>query len=349
MFASMYHILALTKIRRTRTFSGKGNIMVRPGQKVNAAETLAEYQSEEQFKILNIKKLLGFSNSEDARRSINVKIGDKLVAGDEVAEKKGLFSDSVTVDSDCEVVHISGHQVLLSEKTVKIPLHAGFDSVVTEILPERGVILETDGVLIQGVWGNQKATSGLLVPLIDSADIELTPNMIDVTYRGAIILGGTVTNPETLTMANTIPLKGIVLGSMHPDLIPIAQAIDVAVIVIDGFGTFPMNKRAFELLHSNAKRNISVNGIYQKHMNEKPELVIPLPTEGYLPSEAIEFKQGQVVRVNCAPYQGQAGKIKKINPGFYEFSNELQAQSALIQFPNDDQAMIPLANLDVLE
>ena len=75
METQIYHTLGLAKIQRTRIFPGRGDVLVRVGQKVDASDAIAEFIPEEKFIIVNIRKELNFKNSDDARRSINVKIG----------------------------------------------------------------------------------------------------------------------------------------------------------------------------------------------------------------------------------------------------------------------------------
>jgi len=349
MFAPIYHTLAVTKIRRTRCFTGKGDLLVRVGQKLNAGDVIATYYPEEIYTQYNLKRLLNLDTLEEARRSINLSGGNLLKKGDVIAETKGLFAKSIKAQEDCVVVSISGSQVLC--RVLKNPksLLAGFDSTVIEILPERGAILENDGALIQGAWGNQKVGSGMFYCLVSQADEELTMNLIDVSMRGAIIMAGTCNNPEVLKIADELPLKGIILASMHPDLIPLALQIEVPIMLIEGFGQIPMNGRAFDLLRSNQKRTVSINTIYNHRSLEKPEIVIPLPVDGHLATEIIEFKKGKVVRVNSGPHIGKAATIVKMNQNLTTLPNGVRSICAQVEFQEEDLAMIPLANLDILE
>ena len=80
-----FHTLGLAKIQRTRIFPGRGDVLVRVGQKVDATDAIAEYIPEEKFIIVNVRKELNYKNSEDARNSLLVKNGDKLKKGDLIA------------------------------------------------------------------------------------------------------------------------------------------------------------------------------------------------------------------------------------------------------------------------
>lgn len=349
MLPNVFHTLALTKIRRTRKIVGHGEILVKVGQKVTANESLANMFIEEKFQALNIKKLLNLNNSQDARRSIELEEGKRLKTGDLIAEVSGVMRKNVKAEHDSEVILINGNLVLLRINQPPVPLLAGFESIVSETLPGYGVVLESDGALIQGKWGNQKTNSGLLLNITARPDDELLPKMLEVNHRGGILMGGYCKNSNVLKNAQDLPIKGLILSSMHPDLLPVAMGVTFPIILIEGFTPIPMNLRAYDLLKSNTNREVSLSCIYNKNENEKPEIIIPLPAEATLPTESFEFRNGLVVRVNHGQYLGKAGIIRKIVNNTVTLFNGVKTICAVVQFSDEDQASIPLANLDVLE
>lgn len=349
MNSTIYHTLALTKIRRKRIFSGDGDILVKVGQKVSPTDVIANTYPNQKFVILNIRKLLNLNNTEEARSVIDVKIGDHLKAGTVIASAQNVFSKAIQAPVDSEVFVISGSQVILRILTDPEPLYAGFDAIVTELLPEQGAILENNGVLVQGVWGNQKIGSGLLLSSIESPEQELMKNQLKIHLRGSILLGGYCRDPEVLKLATDLPLKGLILSGIHPDLITDTYKMQIPVILLEGFSPSPMNLRTFDLLKSNEKRDTTINAAYKKEMDEKPEIIIPVGTEGLLPSENITMKPGLVVRVNNGKHKGRAANIVRIIRGMVNLENGIKTKCALVNFSNEEQAQIPLANLDILE
>lgn len=349
METHIFHTLGLAKIQRTRMFTGRGDVLVKVGQKVDALDPIAQFVPEEKFQIISIKKELNIKNNEDARRSINVKIGDKLHKGDILAKSQGIFSKSAVAQTDSEVINIIGSQIIVRIIQPTKPLIAGFDSIVTEILPFQGVVIETNGALIQGVWGNQKAASGQLTANMNNIFEELTPEKIDVTYRGSIILGGYCNKVEVLKAAEELNLKGLILSSMSASLVTAAMNCPIPIILLEGFGPIPLNERAFELLKSNEGKLISLNAIYDPKQSEKPEIIIQLPVEGTVPAESLTIKPGSVVRINSGNYQGRASVVKKINETKTNLPNGLRANCAIVELNDEDLISIPLANLDILE
>lgn len=344
-----FHTLGLAKIQRTRIFPGRGDVLVRVGQKVDASDAIAEFFPEEKFMIVNVRKELNFKNSDDARRSINVRVGDKLTKGDLIAQSSGTLSKSLKAQNDSEVVNIIGSQIVLRLMQRPKAVLAGFEAIVTEILPFRGVVIETNGALIQGVWGNQKATSGSFITIMQDMFEELTPQKIDVTFRGSIVLGGYCANSEVFKAAEELNIKGLILTSMSASIANAALNCKIPIILLEGFGPIPLNERAFELLKSNEKKVVSLNAIYDVKKYEKPEIIIQLPVEANPPVEGQELRNGCVVRVNSGPDQGKAGVIKKINPSKTKLNNGIRTVCAIIEFSDEDQISVPLANLDILE
>ena len=78
-----------------------------------------------------------------------------------------ILTKPIQTPEDSEVISITGSQVVLRVLNNAEPLYAGFDAIVSEVLPNQGAIIETDGVLVQGVWGNQQIGSGVLVNVME--------------------------------------------------------------------------------------------------------------------------------------------------------------------------------------
>ncbi len=355
MFANKKHILALTKIKRTRTFPTTGQVNVRVGQKVSAHDPIGEYIDEQEYTLLNIRKLLNLNKKQDARQLVKYKVGDILQKDDLIAESGGLFSKTIRAPYQSEVLLINSSQILLRNVSEPVHLLAGVNGVVVELLPGRGVIIETNGALIQGVWGNQNIQSGLLIPIFDSPEHILKISDLDVSYRGSIVAAGYCDDINILKYANELPLKGLILSSLHPDLTAFAEHSNVALIVTDGFGMTPMNSRTYELLTTNAKRDTCLNAEYDLLQRKIPEIIIPLPADGRLPNDLAEYKPGLFVRINHGPYIGIMGEITKIFDRPPPLPTGIKTMCALVKLKRLDQEneqkeqLIPLANMDVVE
>jgi hypothetical protein len=349
MLAPVTHILPLTNIRRSRTLPVPGQVLVRAGQKVGSTDVISQARIPSGHMLLDIRRGLGIPSATAAERCIVRQPGDRLEKGDVIAESGGLFSRIVRAPANGEIVLISVGQVLMEVRSTTLEVKAGFDGMVSELLGDVGAVVETNGALIQGVWGNGKVDSGLLLLVAHTPDEELTRQKLDVGMRGGVVLAGTCSDADALRAAGEIPLRGLILSSLAADLIPVAAGLGYAILLVEGFGQMPMNETAYKLLSTSEKRDISVNGVWNPLAGERPELVIPLPASGQAAPETDYFAPEKAVRIQGAPYAGRLGKIVQVRPGFSALPNGIKAPAAEVELDHDTQVTVPLANLEVIE
>jgi hypothetical protein len=233
----------------------------------------------------------------------------------------------------------------------KMELRAGISGTVIEIIPNRGAVIQTAGALVQGVWGNGRIDSGLLANLIEQPDGVLTAGRLDVSMRGFVILGGMIKDAEALKAAADLPVRGLILSSLYPSLIPQAREMRYPIIVIDGFGPMPMNSAAYKLLSTNVKRDVTVNAEARDHYSGAcPEVIIPLPVSVLPPPprEVETFAPGLQVRMRRPPSMGLLGSIVAVKPGLTTLLSGLRAPAAEIKLENGETVIAPLINLEVV-
>jgi hypothetical protein len=186
MQGPVHHIIGITSIVRERLLPILGTVLVRLNQKVNPNDVIAEANWAREHVLLDVARTLGVS-ANVADRLIKCKENDRLAAKTEIAAGKGLFPRSVVVPRDGRVVIVGGGQVLMEVGETKMELRAGISGTVIEVIPNRGAVLQTAGALVQGVWGNGRIDSGLLVNLVEKPDDVLDARRIDVSMRGFVI------------------------------------------------------------------------------------------------------------------------------------------------------------------
>lgn len=349
MLAPITHILPLTNIRRVRTLAVPGQVLVRAGQKVSAADVIAQASVPATHMVLDIRRGLGIPRASEAERCLVRQQGDHLEKGDIIAESSGLFSRLVRAPVAGEVVAIFGGQVLLRTGVTVVEVQAGIAGTVIEVLPEFGAVIEANGGLIQGVWGNGRADSGPLVLAAKSPADELTIQMVDVSMRGAMVLAGHCADADALRAGADFSLRGLILSSLPASLLPVASSVKYPVLLVEGFGRLPYNQIAFDLLTTSEKRDVSVNAVFDMQDGRRPELVVHLPAPGQMPPETDYFAPDQTVRIQGVPYTGKIGKIVQVRQAYFNLPNGLKVQSADVQLEQDVRVTVPLANLEVIE
>ncbi|MBE0669992.1 MAG: hypothetical protein IH588_05330 [Anaerolineales bacterium] len=350
MQAPVNHIIGLTSIVRERLLPVSGNVLVRPNQKVTPNDVIAEARWAREHVLLDVARILNVSPNL-ADRLIRCKVDDRLAAGVEIAVGKGLFPRSVRTPREGRVVAVGGGQVLMEAGEAKMELRAGIPGTVIEVIASRGAVIQTAGALVQGVWGNGRIDSGLLVNLMEKTDSVLAVGKLDISLRGSILLSGMVKDAESLEAAADLPVRGLILSSIFPSLLQKAREMRYPIMVTDGFGALPMNSAAYKLLSTNAKREVTVNAeVFDRYSGARPEAIIPLPisSDPPAPREVETFAVGLQVRMRRPPHMGMIGSIVALKPGLSTLPSGLRAPAADVKLENNETVLAPLVNLEVV-
>ena len=350
MLAPLLHILPLTTIVRERLLPVAGNVTVHTNQKVSPTDVIAEATWAREHVLIDVASVLRISISA-ADRLLRCKVGDMLPPGAEVAVGQGLFPKSVRTPKEGRVVAAGGGQVLLETGDTSMQLRAGLPGTVVQIITDRGVIIQTAGALIQGVWGNGRIDTGLMVNMAEKPDGVLSAARLDVSLRGSVILGGICKDAEALQAAAEISLRGLILSSLFPSLLPLAGQMRFPIVVTDGFGALPMNSAAYRLLSTNAKREVTLNAeAYDRYSGARPEVIIPLPVsqEPPLPRDVEAFAPGQTVHMRRPPSLGAIGTLVSLRPGQTLLTSGLRVPAADVKMETGETVIVPLVNLEVV-
>ncbi|RCK72005.1 MAG: hypothetical protein ANABAC_2259 [Anaerolineae bacterium] len=351
MQLSVTHFQPLTTIRRERLLPFAGKVLARKGQKVQATDVVAECELTSQFVLVEYARGLGLS-PQQADACVQVKVGMDIEKGDVIAGPVGMMKRLVRAPYAGRVMLMGDGQLLLRLKSQPFSLRAGFEGTVVELIADRGVILQTVGVLAQGIWGNGLVANGIVAAVLGKADEELTENHLDQRAQNAIVIGSYVTTDRTLEKAATLQIRGLVLGGLEATLIPLAEKMPYPILVLDGFGPYPMNPYAFPVLVTNERREAYLSAEkWDALRGTRPEIIIPLPVEDY-PAEShpiAELTVGVSVRITRKPYCGRIGKVEKLLSGKAILPNGLSVQAAQVRLADDEVVLSPIANLEIVE
>jgi hypothetical protein len=350
MQVPVHHIIGLTSIVRERLLPVSGTVLVRLNQKVSSNDVIAETNWAREHVILDVARALRV-HANVADRIVKCKVDDRIAVNAEVAVGKGIFPRRIRAPREGRVVVVGGGQVLMEVGETKIELRAGIPGTIIEIIANRGAVIQTTGALIQGVWGNGRIDSGMLVNIAEKPDGVLTAGRLDVSLRGSILLAGMVKDAETLQAAADLPVRGLILSSLYPSLIQHAREMRYPIMVTDGFGPLPMNSAAYKLLSTNVKREVTINAeLYDRYSGARPEAIIPLTvsTNPPAPREVETFAAGLQVRMRRQPALGMIGIIVAVKPGLTILPSGLRAPSAEVKLENGNIVVAPLVNLEVV-
>lgn len=338
----------LANFRRSQELPVAGTILVRTGQKISVGDPLAEAVLPTGHALVDVTRSLGLETAKQAEELIDRKIGEQLGEKDIIAETGGMFSNVIRTPAPGTIISIHNGVVLIETRSETVKLNAQVPGTVVDIIGNRKIVIEINGALVQGIWGNGKMGRGPLVNRAETPDAALVSGSLDMAARGAVVMAGYCNDENVLDLAAHLPVAGLILGGMPARMIAAARNQPYPILLLEGFGLLPINPAAFALLRTNTNREISINACdSDPFTGTHPEAVIALPADGEPLKEQVEYTAGQLVRVTAYPYFGQTGMIEKVLPGNTLLVSGLRAQAAQVRFI-DESRIIPLSNLEII-
>jgi hypothetical protein len=349
--APLSHFLPVTTLRRMRLLPVPGKVLVRKGQKVSATDVVAETNLAPEHLLIDAARGLGLPVQETDTH-LQRRAGDDVMDGDILAGPVGLGRRVIRAPKSGKIVFAGEGQILMELDSPLFELKAGLPGIVTELYTDRGVEIEAVGGLVQGVWGNGKTDFGLLNVQMSSPNAVLMAGRLDVSQRGAVILGGICDDPEVLTAANDIPVRGLILSSLDSGLIPMAMKMKYPIMLVEGFGSIPMNPVAYKLLTTSERREIAINAVsWDRLKPSRPEALVQLPAAENPASQVDSraFEAGQRVRVVSALPKMVTGVLASLKPAPVALPSGIRAQAAEVRLESGELLIVPLANLEVMD
>lgn len=345
------HVIPMTTIRRARKLPVQGVIAVTQNERVQATDVIAEAQAAPKHIFIDVAQTLGVTRST-AMRYLRRELGDRVEKGDLLAGPVGLSRRAIRAPHAGRIVTVIDGKLLFEALSNTLQLRAGFPGLVIGTDGLQTVNLETTGALVHCAWGNEREDFGVMRLIGSSPADRLEADRMDLQLRGAVLVAGICSEPTPLKQAIDIAVRGVVLGSMDADLIPFSRTLPYPVVLTEGFGDIPINQPTYDLLRTNQGREISVNARRaDPYDGGHPEIIIPLPvtTPMDVPEDLIALSPGVRVRVLRAPYAGMVGIVQTIVSHAVSYESGIMARSARVDLLGERSALVPLANLEVMQ
>jgi len=347
-------IAAQTTVRRERLLPAPGQVLVGPGEMVGPADVVARCQLPGEVKALDVCRAMGIPRSRVAKY-VRRSVGDAVQANDLLASPRGMFSrfrKGCRSPVDGEVIEIRDGLILIESAATTFELRAHVRGEVTNVMPNRGVVVSVSGALIQGMWGSGGEAEGVLKMLVDSPQKPLRGRAIDVSCHGTIVAGGWIFDESVFEQAVEARVRGIIVGGMDAELRPSLQSLPFPVMLTDGFGATAMAQPAFALLQSNMGREALLSADTRTRRDaRRPEVLIPL-RNGHDASEGgpgiLALEVGAQVRALRAPYLGNVGTVVDLPAQPRRIESGARLPVAVVELYDGKQVSIPLANLELI-
>lgn len=357
-------------IRKTRRLPLKGKVLVQEGQQVSPDTVVARAEIPGIMQTVRAAEQLGVQPDE-LPKMLRVQVGQAVQVGTVLAESRGLFGLFRTevkspVEGTVELIsEVSGH-IGIREKPTPLEIRAYIAGTVVEVLPDEGVVVETHGSLVQGIFGVGGERLGEIRVLVDSPDQPLTDDLITPDLAGKVVVGGSFVQGSTLRKAGECGVVGIVVGgTLDTDLIEFLghdigvaitghEDIPLTLILTEGFGQIRMAQRTFNLLRSLEGRTASINGATQIRAGViRPEVIVPRPelANEPLPRAAIEaqvLEIGSSIRIIREPYFGRLASVTALPPQLVEIPTGAMVRVLEAEMDGGERVIVSRANVEII-
>ncbi len=357
-----------TTIRKTRRLPLKGQVLVKVGDTVHPDTVVARTDLPGIMQTIRVAEKLSIEPNE-VERYLKIKIGDKVERGTMVAESRSFFG---LMKNECKspiagtvelFSPVSGH-VGIRFKPTPVEVTAYTHGKVFEVIPEEGVVVETIGALIQGIFGVGGERLGEVKVIVSGPDEVVDEDKITEALTGKVVIGGSNITGAALRKAAGFNVAGVVVGGIiDKDLIEyLGHDIGVAItgqekipttlIVTEGFGIMRMAHRTFSLLKSLEGKIASINGATQIRAGViRPEIIVPTTDDAkvVIGTDDQSLEIGARIRIIREPYFGMLGTVSSLpaEPVVIESGAKVRILEADLE--DGKKASVPRANVEIIQ
>jgi hypothetical protein len=319
--------------------------------------------------MVNVAGILNVHQSDVAECMLK-QAGDRVEKEDILATSKSLFG---LFKSHCRspiagtlesVSSVTG-QAVLREPPIPVEVEAYIDGEITEVYEGEGVLVETDGSFIQGIFGIGGEVIGRIHALAAGPDERVGPERITPEHKGTILVCGPLATSALLAKAASVGVSAVVAGGINAsdlksflgyDLgvaITGSESKGVTLIVTEGFGPLAMAERTFRLLADSEGKRASANGATQIRAGVmRPEIVIPSAEKtraGAAGQQSSGITAGSPIRIIRAPYFGRLGTVVDLPPKLESMESETKVRVLRATLTDGTVVTVPRANVEMIE
>ncbi|HLU67694.1 MAG TPA: hypothetical protein VKZ63_15530, partial [Kofleriaceae bacterium] len=224
-----------TTVRKTRRLPLTGTVLVERGAKVKATEVVARTELPGKVTMVNFANVLGVLPDE-IESTLQVQPGSEIRKGQVIAEHRsffGLFRTTIEspIDGTFESVSKVTGQAVLRERPNPVEVKAYIDGTVVEVIPDEGVVVETEAALVQGIFGLAGEVHAPLALVASTPDAVLDAGDLEPAHAGKIVIGGGQATLAALRRAIELGVSAVVVGGFAYQDVRELLGYDVGVAV----------------------------------------------------------------------------------------------------------------------
>jgi len=323
------------------------------GMAIEAVQTVLQGDVLRDYRILDVAAYFNTRDTERAAGWIEVSEGERVTEGQTLAQRgKGRRARTLNAPASGVIARVDGPRLILqvSEQSIELLAKIPGETTITE---PHAVQIAGIGALIQCMWGNGGYAFATLRPLPEDGFAGLSKLDVRISeYRNVAVLSPEPLTKGDLLVAQQQALAGVIAPSMPSELREFALGLPFPVLLTEGFGQRRPTELIYRLLQSNMGRQAALDAaIPDPWSANRPEIMIPLPSGGTLPSTPAlhdPLAIGTRVRLTRAPWNELTGEVIELPETPQLVESGLRALAARVRVEDGRIAVIPLANLEML-
>jgi hypothetical protein len=341
----------ITRIYQVPPHTG-GQFLVGAGAKVDLRDEIARGDQPAEHILIDVAAELDRPAAE-AFAMIGVEAGAVLEEGDFIAGRNPERGRRVLAPAAGQVKAVDARTacVVFAVKPAQVTLRTGVRGRVREVRAGSSMVIDGNGALVQGVWGNGRQRTAILRSQPDDGLQAILRDQIDLTYKGCILVIHEPIGPIAMDIVADQGLTGMIAPSMDATLIPAVMASPAAILLVDGFGPIPMARNVKAMLTEFEGFQATIEA-QQPRFGEAfvPQMVINRVADDPIRPMVVDGRGGVGVGIRVArePYLGRAGRIIEWPPRATLLENGLEVPCVRVELDRGERAVVPLANLEMI-
>jgi hypothetical protein len=248
-------------VRKMRRLPLKGQVLVQVNDAVSPDTVVARTELPGPITTLRVAERLGVEPRELSKFLLKG-VGDKVQAGEVIAERKslfGLFKSRMTspVAGTIDFISETTGNIGIRHLPTPVEVTAYLRGLVVEVIPEEGAVVATRGVFVQGIFGLSGERHGTVALIANSPDEIVPDTKLSDEHSGKVLVAGALAHWRLMEAARQVGVAALVTGGvLAPDIKKLlGYDIGVAItwhetfpftfFVTGGFWEIGMAKRTF--------------------------------------------------------------------------------------------------------
>ncbi len=342
-------------VRCSRKLTRNGTVMVFPGQVTDPTMQIAWRKIWRHHFSINLKEALDLPRNSRLTDYLLINEGDFVSVNEPIARRSDRKTRTLNALSSGRFLGISSGNLIFEADSEDLEtVYAGFPGTVTEIIPDRGAVVETIGAYAAGVWGNNRMGQGILLTLTDIAkDGIFNAQSLSMAMSGSVVFANTCFDAEVLRSTARLSPGGLIFGTLPSALLPIAEELPFPVIVTDSIGTGRISDPIYELLGENIiKCAYLYSAPARGNMPQTAEIIIPQEDYAVEKSSLLsDVTIGARVRILDGYYAGEIGYIAELLPKEASSDGITEAidDQVRVCIDSDTNITLPVNNVELLQ